>query len=324
MCTYNSGDSWHNISQNQVDVQCDVVNIQWFPGHMTKTQRTIRKELYFIDIVIEILDARAPMSSANPDLSKIIGDRPKLILLNKFDLADPVVTDKWLSYLKNIEKPDECGGAPKSKTTEKQVDVLLVDCKTGRGLGKIEQSIQSMLPVKFNGVVRRPIRAMIVGIPNVGKSFFINRMAQSKKTKVENRPGVTRGKQWISVSDNLEFLDTPGVLWPKFEDKSVGEKLALLGSIRDDILNLELLVVKLLSFLFSHYKQNVVNRYEITEELAENLRDTCDFYQLLEFIGKKRRMFVSGGRVDLQRVSTMILDEFRNGKLGKISLDLFV
>ena len=284
----------------------DNMNIQWFPGHMAKTKRIIEKNLSLVDIIIEILDARAPVSSSNPDLYKIIKNKPRLIIFNKSDLADQVITDKWNNYYKN-----------------KNLNVLNLDSRSGRGVNKVHSLIFDILKDLINkrinkGMTGTPVRAMIVGIPNVGKSSFINRMAKKKKTKVEDRPGVTRGKQWVDTGEGLEFLDMPGVLAPKFEDDLVGKKLAFLGSIKDNILDIEYLATELLNFLFDNYKELVVNRYKINEK-------EIDFespYGLLEYIGKKRGMFVSGGEINLERASMAVLDEFRSGKIGKISLEV--
>ena len=320
--------------------QGEIVGVQWFPGHMARAKRTIQKNLLLVDIVVEILDARAPLSSANPDLSKIIDCKPRLVLLNKSDLADPKVTEKWVGYFKKMG-----------------TGVLVVDSKSGAGLSKVESAIKIILKNQIEKRVRkgmsgRPIRGMVVGIPNVGKSSFINKMAGKKKAKVEDRPGVTRGKQWIDVGNGFEFLDMPGVLWPKFEDKIVGEKLAFLGTIKDNILNIELLAARLLEFLYLNldYRQRIFDRYKIgdlkdleihefekNKKLKENLKENENFeegfasfeevsnnsfFGLLKLIAKKRGMIVSGGEVDLERAAIMVLDEFRAGKLGKISVDM--
>lgn len=280
------------------------VDIQWFPGHMAKTKRIIQSNLSLIDVVIELVDARAPVSSSNPDLQKIIQKKPKLLLLNKSDLADPLFTNRWIKYYKN-----------------KNVNVLSIDSKSGKNINKVNDAILEALKVEgkvCKKTIGSTVKAMIVGIPNVGKSFFINKMAKKKKAKVENRPGVTRGKQWILVNESLEFLDMPGVLWPKFEDRIVGEKLAFLGSIKDNILDIESLACRLIVFLLSNYKNNIVDRYKLNEEVI----NSNDSYYVLETIGRTRGMVISGGEIDLERVAHMILDEFRAGKLGNISLDV--
>ncbi len=280
------------------------VDIQWFPGHMAKTKRIIQSNLPLMDIVIELVDARAPVSSANPDLQKIIQKKPKLLLLNKSDSADPLFTNRWINYYQN-----------------KNVNVLSIDSKSGKNINKVNDAILEALKVEgkvCKKTIGSTVKAMIVGIPNVGKSFFINKMAKKKKAKVENRPGVTRGKQWILVNESLEFLDMPGVLWPKFEDKIVGEKLAFLGSIKDNILDIESLACRLIVFLLSNYKNNIVDRYKLNEEVI----NSNNSYYVLEAIGRTRGMVISGGEIDLERVAHMILDEFRTGKLGNISLDV--
>ena len=281
------------------------MDIQWFPGHMAKAKRIIEKNLQLVDIVIEILDARAPKSSSNYDLYKIINKKHKLVLLNKSDLADDKITNEWERYYKlnNIE-------------------AVAIDSKSGYGLNKVCVVIKNILEEYIEKKIKRymvgtTIRAMVVGVPNVGKSCFINKMAKKKKAKVEDRPGVTKGKQWIRVNDDLELLDMPGVLMPKFEDKIVGERLAFLGSINDNILDKEYLAIKLLEFLFKNYNNFVLKRYKIDE----NICFFNDFYHLLEIIGKKRGMIVSKGEIDMERTAIVVLDEFRSGKIGKISLE---
>ncbi len=280
------------------------VDIQWFPGHMAKTKRIIQSNLPLIDVVIELIDARAPVSSANLDLQKIIQKKPKLLLLNKSDLADLSLTNRWVDYYKN-----------------KNINVLSIDSKSGKNINKVNDAILEALKIEgkvYKKTIGSTVKAMIVGIPNVGKSFFINKMAKKKKTKVENRPGVTRGKQWILVNESLEFLDMPGVLWPKFEDKIVGEKLAFLGSIKDNILDIESLACRLIDFLIVNYRKNIIDRYKLNEEVI----NFDDSYCVLEAIGKTRGMVISGGEIDFERVAHTLLDEFRSGKLGRISLDL--
>lgn len=284
----------------------EIVDVQWFPGHMAKTRRLIEKNLPLVDIVIEILDARAPISSANPDLNKIIKNKPKIILINKSDLINEDVVNKWISYY-----------------SRDNIKAVAVDSRDGKNLNKINLVIRNILKTKIEkrmqiGMVGMPIRAMVVGIPNVGKSSFINKMAKKKKTKVEDRPGVTRGKQWVIAENGLELLDMPGVLWPKFDDKKVGEKLAFLGSVKDDILDTENLAVRLLEFLCKNYKRLLLARYKVEEDII----DLEDFYTLLKCIGKKRGMVIAGGSVDLERAAIMVLDEFRAGKIGKISLEV--
>ena len=276
--------------------------IQWFPGHMTKTRRKIQEVLPIIDAVAEIVDARIPVSSRNPDLMDIIKDKPLIILLNKCDMADSKETAKWIELYK-----------------KQGIDAIPVDCKTGKGIGNFKDLVKSALSGKLEsyrqkGMVGKPLRVMVVGIPNVGKSTFINRIAGNSKVKVENRPGVTRGNQWVSIDKQLELLDTPGVLWPKFEDQSVGEKLAFTGAVKDGILDIELLAVRLIENLKISYPELLTSRYSVTDF-------DCDAYDILCSIGRKRGMVIRGGEIDTERASAMLLEEFRNCKIGKISLE---
>ncbi len=277
-------------------------NIQWFPGHMTKTKRKIAETLHIIDAVAEIVDARIPISSRNPDLMGLIKDKPLLILLNKCDMADPIHTAKWIDFYKK-------NGIP----------AIPVDCKTGKGISNFKDKIMEVLgdkleQYKAKGMVGKPLRVMVVGIPNVGKSTFINRIAKGSKLKAENRPGVTRGNQWITVDKQLELLDTPGVLWPKFEDQIVGEHLAFTGAVKDAVVDTELLAMRLLENLSVNYKELLINRYG---ELDFSLEP----YELLGLIGKKRGMVIRGGEVDTERAANMLLEEYRNCKIGKITLE---
>jgi len=279
-------------------------SIQWFPGHMAKTRRMITANLKMVDAVVEITDARIPQSSRNPDLNNLISGKPRVILLNKCDEADDKTTEKWLNYYKS---PD--------------IYAMAADCRSGKGLKNFVPMIKEVLKDllerrKAKGIIGAPLHLMIVGIPNVGKSSFINRMAKSKKTKVEDRPGVTREKQWVKIDEEIELLDMPGVLWPKFEDKLVGEKLAFTGAVKDDILDIELLASRLLSFLCENsYKDKVISRYNI------EISDEDEGYEILEKVGRKRGMLISGGEVNTERAAITVLDEFRSGKLGKITLE---
>ena len=277
-------------------------NIQWFPGHMTKTKRKIAEILPLIDAVAEVIDARIPVSSRNPDLDEMIGAKPRIILLNKCDMADPAVTDEWIKYYK-----------------QNGITAIAVDCKSGKGLNLFKTTVKETLADRLayyreKGMVGKPLRVMVVGIPNVGKSSFINRIAGANKAKVENRPGVTRGNQWFTIDKELELLDTPGVLWPKFEDVTVGEHLAFTGAVKDRVLDTELLAVRLLEILAVEYREMLINRYG-------QLDFDCEAYELLEQIGKKRGMVIRGGETDTERASNMLLEEFRNLKIGKISLE---
>lgn len=276
--------------------------IQWFPGHMTKTRRQMEKELALVDAVAEIVDARIPASSRNPDIPKLLGKKPMLVILNKCDMADGDVTAEWIKWFEN-----------------QNIRAIAVDCRTGKGLDRFVPTVKDMLKEKIEanrnkGMAGKPLRLMVVGIPNVGKSTFINRMAGSNKAKAENRPGVTRGNQWFTVDRQLELLDTPGVLWPKFEDKDVGERLAFTGAVKDNVVDVELLGMRLLEILSVSYKGVLFDRYG-------ELDLTVDSYDLLCTLAKKRGMVIRGGECDTLRAATMLLEEFRNCKIGKISLE---
>lgn len=277
--------------------------VQWFPGHMAKTRRQIKESLSLVDGVAELRDARIPLSSTNPELGELIGSKPKIILLNKADLADERTTSEWLSFYKSQGIP-----------------AIQVDCRSGKGLNLFRQTVNEVLADKIRsnnekGMTGRALRIMVVGIPNTGKSSFINRMAKGGKAKVEDRAGVTRHNQWYVIGDRIELLDTPGVLWPKFEDPDVGYKLAFTGGIKDDILDVEGLAVKLLEILSRDYPEKLTERYKLKD--FEDLQG----YELLELIGKKRGMLISGGEVDTLRAATTLFDELRGGKLGKISFE---
>lgn len=281
-------------------------NIQWFPGHMTKTKRQIQTSLKLVDSVAEILDARIPLSSKNPDLQKLIQNKPKVVLLNKCDMANQTATSRWIDYY-----------------ASQGITAIAVDCKSGKGLNKFAPAVNNVLSerrerLKAKGMVNPMLRIMIVGIPNVGKSSFINRVAKQNRAKVEDRPGVTRGNQWYSIAKNIEMLDTPGVLWPKFDDKIVGERLAFTGAVKDQILDTELLAVRLLDFLRSLKPADFIARFKL-EDID---LDAIDSYELLNVIGKKRGMLISGGEINTERAAIMLLDEFRSGKLGRITLEM--
>jgi len=282
----------------------DIKTIQWFPGHMAKTRRAITANLKLVDAVVELIDARTPMSSRNPEIDSLTAKKPRIVLLNKCDLADSNATSAWVSYFK-----------------KENVTALAVDCKSGKGLNKLMSTLKStvlrelMEKRQRSGMVGAPVRLMILGIPNVGKSSLINRLAGGKRAKVEDRPGVTRTKQWVKLQDNTELLDMPGVLWPKFEDQSAAVRLAFTGAISDDILDIETLAMKLLSFLAECYPQSLIDRYKI--EFDEN----DDGLSLLEKVGKKRGMVISGGEINTERAAITVLDEFRSGKLGRITLE---
>ena len=284
----------------------EMQTIQWFPGHMTKTKRQIQSSLKLVDAVAEIIDARIPVSSRNPDLAKLVQNKPRVILLNKCDMANQTPTKMWIDYFK-----------------KQNLVAIPVDCKSGRGLDKFAPAVNTVMShkiarLKEKGMVNPTIRIMIVGIPNVGKSSFINKMVKKNRAKVEDRPGVTRGNQWYTIAKNLEMLDTPGVLWPKFDDKTVGEHLAFTGAVKDQILDIELLAVRLLDFIKELKPADFITRFKLENEDIENI----DSYELLKMIGKKRGMLVSGGEIDTERAAIMLLDEFRSAKLGRITVEM--
>ncbi|MBR6917677.1 MAG: ribosome biogenesis GTPase YlqF [Clostridia bacterium] len=278
--------------------------IQWFPGHMAKTRRLIKENLKYADIVIELLDARIPASSRNPEIASLVGDKPILILLNKSSLADPAVTSLWVKHF------SKCGGA------------LDVDCVTGANISKIDTEVKRILADKIQrnesrGMSGRSLHAMIVGIPNVGKSSLVNRLSKTKKAKVEDRPGVTLNKQWIATSLGFDLLDMPGVLWPKFEDRLTGENLALTGAIKDTILDVEELGAILCSRLSKLYPAAFTERYK----LAPDALDGKSGYEIMESVARRRGYLISGGDVNTERCAIMLLDEFRGCKIGRISLE---
>ncbi len=281
--------------------------IQWFPGHMARTRRQIKESLALVDAVIEILDARIPYSSRNPEITKLLSGKPTLTVLNKSGLADTSKTDAWVSYFKN----------------RGQTVPLPVDCVTGTGVSKITPTITEMLSEKIKrreakGMTGRHIRVMIVGIPNVGKSTLINRLAGERRAKAENRPGVTQRQQWIATKTGLDLLDTPGVLWHKFDERRVGENLAFTGAIKDAILDTETLAAALLGRLRETYPELLRERYKL-EQIPS--RDELSDFELMNLIGKKRGFLVSGGEVSTERTANMLLDEFRAAKIGRITLE---
>ena len=280
--------------------------IQWFPGHMAKTRRLITENLKDVDLVIELLDARIPKSSENPEIAKLVATKPRLTLLSKSSLADPVATDAWKKAF--AEAGREC---------------IFYDCRTGEGMNAIAPAARRLCADKLEryhekGMDGRKLRAMIVGIPNVGKSSLINKLAATNKAKVENRPGVTLTKQWITTSLGIDLLDMPGILWPKFEDQTVGENLAVTGAIRDEIMDIEMLACVLANRLRTRYMDLLATRYKLKPEDTEDMTD----FELAEYIGRKRGFLISGGEVDFLRTSNMLLDEFRDGKIGRITLEM--
>ena len=280
------------------------MNIQWYPGHMTKTRRQMEADLKHVDIVVEIVDARAPISSRNPDIDAICGNKPRVIMLNRADQADPQLTRAWADYF--------------NKTLG--IPAAAADSRAGTGVGQMAALARSALKEqiarwKEKGQVGRPIRAMVVGVPNVGKSTFINKAAKRKSAKTGDRPGVTRGKQWVSVDSGLELLDTPGILWPKFEDETTGLHLAFTGAVKDEVTDLEGLACALLELLRDRYPQAVKERYKVAE------LEGRQGWELLEDCAKNRGMRISGGEVDTERMAKLLLDEFRGGKLGRFTLE---
>ncbi len=277
--------------------------VQWFPGHMAKTRRLIKESLPFVDLVTEIVDARIPMSSSNPELKEMIGNKPRIVLLNKCDVADEKATAKWVEYYKN-----------------NGMFAIPVDCRSGKGLNAYLPLVRAVLKDKIQrntekGMVGKPLRVMVVGIPNTGKSSFINKMAGRNRAKVADKPGVTRSNSWFAVGNGVELLDTPGVLWPKFDDKAVGDKLAFIGSVKDEVLDSEVLAMRLINVLKNGYCDRISERFKIT-----GFGDKED-YEILEMIGRKRGMLISGGEIDTERASIMLLDEYRGGKLGRLTLE---
>lgn len=279
------------------------MNIQWYPGHMTKTRRQMEHDVKLVDLVAEVVDARIPISSRNPDIDAMAGDRPRLIIFNRVDQADPALTARWAAWFR-----------------ERGHGVLETDAKSGKGVNQFSSAAKHVLRDKLaawnaKGQVGRPIRAMVVGVPNVGKSTFINKAAKRKSAKAGDRPGVTRGKQWVSVDSGLELLDTPGILWPKFEDKTTGLHLAFTGAVKDEVTDVEELACALLELLRDRYPHTLEERYKLSAQ------DDLPGWELLEQAAQKRGMLVSGGEVDSERMAKVLLDEFRGGKLGRFTLE---
>lgn len=277
--------------------------VQWFPGHMAKTRRLIKENLNMVDAVCELVDARVPESSRNPELDEIIGSKPRIVLLNKCDLADENATVRKIREL-----------------SERGITALPVDCRSGKGLDKFQPAVREVLKDKIKanadkGMAGKHLRIMVVGIPNTGKSSFINRMAGKNRAEVADKPGVTRSNRWFFIGSGIELLDTPGVLWPKFEDPEVGFKLAFIGSVKDQILDIQEIAVRLLVVLQKNYADRLTERYKVTD--FEELEP----YELLELIAQKRGMLLRKGEYDTERAAVMLLDEYRSGKLGRITLD---
>ena len=278
------------------------MTIQWYPGHMTKARRMMQEDIKLIDLIIELVDARIPLSSRNPDIDELGKNKARLILLNKSDLADPLVNEKWVTYFEKLG-----------------YTVVQINSKSGAGIKSISQKVQEACKEKIErdrrrGIKNRPIRAMVAGIPNVGKSTFINAYAGKNCAKTGNKPGVTKGKQWIRMGKGLELLDTPGILWPKFEDQNVGLRLAMIGSINENILNVEELSLTAIDFLRKQYPGLIEKQYEISEEAEKPL-------EILDRIADRRKCLAKGGEYDYAKAAAMFMDDFRNGRLGRFSLE---
>ena len=279
------------------------MNIQWYPGHMTKTRRMMEENLKLVDAVCELLDARIPISSRNPDMDSICGNKPRLVILNRIDLADPAMVRRWSDYFKS-----------------KGMAVVATDCKSKKGINNFVPAVRELLAEKLQryaekGQLGRPLKIMVVGIPNVGKSTFINQIAGRKGAKAENRPGVTRGKQWVTVDQGLLLLDTPGILWPKFEDPKVGIRLAYTGAVKDDVIDVESLACHLMEMLWQQYPDAVRERYKV------DMPAEAEGWELLEAAGRKRGFLVSGGEVHTERMARVLLEEYRSCKLGRFTLE---
>ena len=290
------------------------INLNWYPGHMAKTKREIIEDLKLIDVVVEILDSRIPISSQNPDIAKLTEGKKKIIVLNKSDLAYSTKNEEWKKYF------------------EKNGQVcVLTDSNLGKGINEVTKAIESIMKEDLEifaqkGRTGRKIKVMILGVPNVGKSSFINRVIKTNKLEVGNKPGVTKKKQWISINDKINLLDTPGVLWPKFEDEKTALNLAFTGTIKDDVLEQTEIAYELLKFLLEKYRQNVVDRYKITLEyiektLSQEQPENFNIYEIMQEIGRKRGAIISGGNIDDEKTAKILLDDFRNGRLGKITIE---
>lgn len=289
------------------------LNINWYPGHMAKTKRQIIEDLKLIDVVIELLDARIPISSQNPDIKQLTANKKKIIVLNKSDLADEKSNLEW-----------------KAKFEKNGIATVIVDSNSGKGIGEVIRKIQEIMKEEMQiqaekGRTGKPIRVMVLGIPNVGKSSFINRISNKTSAKVANRPGVTVQKQWIRVSNNIELLDTPGVLWPKFENEEVGLNLSYTGTIKDEILDKTEIAFYLLKFLIKNYKNNLVDRYKLENDVVANIiaknEENDAILEIMQIIAKKRGAIISGGRIDEEKIANIIVDDFRSGKLGRITIE---
>lgn len=281
------------------------MELQWFPGHMAKTRRMISDNLKLVDVVIELLDARLPLSSRNPEIDNIVGSKPRISVLNKCDIADDAANKAWLDWFEN-----------------KNITAFLADSRSGYGFSALSPAVDKVLEEKFErdrakGIKRHSVKMMIVGIPNVGKSSFINRLSARSAAKTGDRPGVTTAKQWIRIAGKYELLDTPGILWPKFESPECARRIAFTGGIKDEIIDVEELAFYLVGFLRENYAQNLIDRYKLSESDVE-----LESWDIVEAIGRKRGAVISGGEIDMHRASMLILDDFRSAKLGRITLEL--
>ena len=314
MDMYQKREMRKNKKMNEDTKSLPSTNINWYPGHMAKTRRQITEDLKLVDIVIELLDARIPISSQNPNIAEITKNKKKIIVLNKCDLSDDKQNKKWIEYFKN-----------------KGLTAVLVDSNSGKGIDNCIKEIENIMKEELElqaakGRTGRRIKAMILGIPNVGKSSFINRIAKRTTANVGNKPGVTKQKQWIRINEKIELLDTPGVLWPKFESEEVALNLCFTGSIKEEILDKLEIAYKLTEFLLKNYRKKLCDRYKITEDfieetLAQEQPENVNIYEIMLEIGKKRGCIMSGGRVDEEKTARILLDEFKNGQLGKITIE---
>lgn len=281
------------------------MHFQWYPGHMTKAKRAMQEDIKLVDLVIELVDARVPLSSRNPDIDELGKNKARLVLLNKSDLADERANEAWMNYFQ-----------------DKGYFVVKINARNGNGLKSVNGAVQEACKAKIErdrkrGILNRPVRAMVVGIPNVGKSTFINSFAGRAAAKTGNKPGVTKGNQWIRLNKNVELLDTPGILWPKFEDQTVGLRLAFIGSIKDDILNTAELACELIGFLREAYPAALIERYQLAEEKIEDKEN----FQVLAMIADARKCLLKGGEPDSEKAAALLLDDFRSGRLGRITLE---
>ena len=300
--------------ENKEEKDFRPARFSWYPGHMAKTKREIAEDLKLIDVVIELLDSRIPLSSQNPDIAELTKDKKKIIVLNKTDLADNVQNELWKKFFNS--KGQVC---------------ILTDSNLGKGINEVTKAIEEIMKEQLEqyaekGRTGRKIKAMILGIPNVGKSSFINRIIKTNRLEVGNKPGVTRKKQWISINDKINLLDTPGVLWPRFEDEKTALNLAFTGTIKDDVLEQTEIAYQLLKFLLENYRQNVIERYKMSLEyvertLSQNQPENFNIYEIMQEIGRKRGAIISGSRIDDEKTAKIILDDFRSGRLGRITIE---